>query len=184
MEHPPVYDRYEITLNNTEMRLSVSPSLMLSTTIRPLKSSWERASMCSGERPLACNAQEAREMPSLHRMSADGSLCGAGFTSRSQHIKQYVRSHGKPCLVHSSLSSHGGSQMFSHRGRCRLRRGKVTSPLGCRLLQRQSGPTRCLTPTSFRLKAKRLYESDERRCPTFKLGSPSFPRENSLSNHL
>ena len=103
---PRLYDRYETVLDDPEIQAVYIPlpnHLHHPWTLRALEAG--KHVLC--EKPLACNAREAREMAGA--ASRSGCLLMEAFMyrfhPRTRHIKQMVREGaiGKPCLVHSSF---------------------------------------------------------------------------------
>jgi len=103
---PRLYDRYENALDDPEIDAVYIP------LPNHLHHHWTLSALAAGkhvlcEKPLACNAREAREM--ARTASLSGRLlmeaCMYRFHPRSRHIKQMVREGaiGEPCLVHSSF---------------------------------------------------------------------------------
>ena len=104
---------------------------------------WTLKALCAGkhvlcEKPLACNAREAREMAA--RAKETGLLLMEAFMyrfhPRSRHIKQIVDQGilGKPCLVRSAFCYHMDDDMLQSGANARLKSemgGGALLDVGC-----------------------------------------------------
>ena len=134
---PNVYDDYEAVLSDPAIDAVYIPlpnDMHHPWTIRALSAG--KHVLC--EKPLACNAAEAREMASSAR-EADRLLMEAfmyRFHPRSRHIKEIVDNGeiGKPCLIRAAFCYHMDDSIFKSGANARLKKdmgGGALLDVGC-----------------------------------------------------
>lgn len=134
---PHVYDDYEAVLADPQIDAVYIPlpnNMHHPWTIRALSAG--KHVLC--EKPLACRAEEAREM-AARAAETDRLLMEAfmyRFHPRSRRIKEIVDGGdiGKPCLIRSAFCFHMDENIFQSGGNARLKKdmgGGALLDVGC-----------------------------------------------------